>query len=134
MSKKIMVVDDSRIAQLQLQEILAGTEYEVVACCQNGEDALAMYDKIQPDLVTMDIVMPGIDGLDAARLLLKAHPKARVLMVSSLAYDDTINEANRIGTKGFVYKPFDHEQILQSMQKAFDDTPSEQNRAASSNS
>ena len=67
----------------------------------------------------MDIVMPGMDGLDAARLLLQAHPDARVLMVSSLAYDDTINEAKRIGAKGFVYKPFDHEQILQAMQDSF---------------
>lgn len=121
MSKRIMVVDDSRIVQLQLQKILSDTDYQVVACCQNGEDALEMYDKITPDLVTMDILMPGMDGLEAARLLLQAHPDARVLMVSSLAYDDTINEANDIGAKGFVYKPFDRDQILQSMQKAFAD-------------
>lgn len=119
MSKKIMIVDDSRIAQLQLQEILAGTDYEVTACCQSGEDALDQYDKVNPDLVTMDIVMPGMDGLDTARILLQTHPDALVLMVSSLAYDDTINEANRIGAKGFVYKPFDQEQILQALQTAF---------------
>lgn len=119
MSKKIMVVDDSRIAQLQLQKILAGTDYEVAACCQSGEDALETYDKVNPDLVTMDIVMPGMDGLEAARELLRRHPKARVLMVSSLAYDDTVNEAQRIGAKGFVYKPFDHDQILQAVQDAF---------------
>ena len=124
MAKKIMVVDDSRIAQLQLQEILAGTEYEVVACCQSGEEAIKQYDQIQPDLVTMDIVMPGMDGLDTARLLLKDHPNARVLMVSSLAYDDTINEASKIGTRGFVYKPFDHDQILEAVTKAFEDAPS----------
>ena len=123
MSKKIMVVDDSRIAQLQLQEQLSGTDYEVVACCQNGEDALAQYDQVHPDLVTMDIVMPGMDGLDAARLLMQSHPDARVLMVSSLAYDDTIDEANKIGAKGFVYKPFDQEQLLQAMEKAFCDSP-----------
>ncbi|MDR3765721.1 MAG: response regulator [Butyricicoccus sp.] len=121
MSKRIMVVDDSRIVQLQLQKILSDTEYQVIACCQNGEDALEMYDKVDPDLVTMDILMPGMDGLETARLLLQAHPDARVLMVSSLAYDDTINEANDIGAKGFVYKPFDRDQILQSMQKAFAD-------------
>lgn len=121
MSKRIMVVDDSRIVQLQLQKILSDTDYQVVACCQNGEDALEMYDKITPDLVTMDILMPGMDGLETARLLLQAHPDARVLMVSSLAYDDTINEASDIGAKGFVYKPFDRDQILQSMQKAFAD-------------
>lgn len=115
MAKRIMVVDDSRIAQLQLQQILAGSEYEVAACCQSGEEALKEYDRVNPDLVTMDIVMPGMDGLEAARLLLQSHPDARVLMVSSLAYDDTINEARRIGTKGFVYKPFDREQIFQAV-------------------
>lgn len=119
MPKKIMIVDDSRIAQLQLQEILSDSDYQVVACCQNGEDALATYKEIVPDLVTMDIVMPGMDGLDTARLLLESYPDARVLMVSSLAYDDTIKEAERIGTKGFVYKPFDHDQILQAIKNAF---------------
>ena len=119
MSKKIMVVDDSRIAQLQLQQILSGSEYDVVACCQTAEEAFDTYDKVHPDLVTMDIVMPGMDGLDAARLLLESHPDARVLMVSSLAYDDTIDEAKRIGAVGFVYKPFDQEQILNAMQEAF---------------
>ena len=121
MDKKIMVVDDSRIAQLQLQEILAGSEYEVAACCENGEQALEQYDAVQPDLVTMDIVMPGMDGLEAARLLMQAHPDARVLMVSSLAYDDTINEAKQIGAKGFVYKPFEREQLLQAVETAFAD-------------
>lgn len=121
MAKKIMVVDDSRIAQLQLQEVLAGTDYEVIACCQNGEDALEQYDKVHPDLVTMDIVMPGMDGLDAARLLMQSHPDAKVVMISSLAYDDTIDEANKIGAKGFVYKPFQQDEILKALDQAFDD-------------
>lgn len=119
MPKKIMVVDDSRIVQLQLQKILSGTEYEVIACCQSGEDALEQYGKVNPDLVTMDILMPGMDGLETARMILKEDPKARVLMVSSLAYDDTINEAHKIGAKGFVYKPFEREQVLASLQQAF---------------
>lgn len=121
MSKKIMVVDDSRMAQLQLQKILDDTDYQVAACCQSGEDALRMYDEVKPDLVTMDILMPGMDGLEAARLLLQEHPDANVLMVSSLAYDDTINEANSIGTKGFVYKPFDRDQLLPAIQHAIGD-------------
>lgn len=122
MLKNVMVVDDSRIAQLQLQEMLAGTDYQVVACCQNGEEALDKYEQVKPDLVTMDIVMPGMDGLDTARLLLKKHPEARVLMISSLAYDDTIHEAEQIGAKGFVYKPFHQEQVLTAIHKAFSDT------------
>lgn len=119
MSKKVMVVDDSRIVQLQLQKILSDTEYEVVACCQSGEEALEQFDQVQPDLVTMDIIMPGMDGLEAARLILESHPHARVLMVSSLAYDDTIDEANQIGARGFVYKPFDREAVLSSIRKVF---------------
>ncbi|MCI5689736.1 MAG: response regulator [Clostridiales bacterium] len=119
MPKKILVVDDSRIAQLQLQKILADSDYEVVGCCQSGEEALELYDKLSPDLVTMDILMPGMDGLEAARLLLQKDPKAHVLMVSSLAYDDTIDEANEIGASGFVYKPFDREAVLDSIRQVF---------------
>lgn len=119
MTKKIMVVDDSRIVQLQLQKILSDTDYQVVACCQSGEDAIEQVDKVKPDLVTMDILMPGMDGLEAARVILESHPQVKVLMVSSLAYDDTIDEAKRIGTSGFVYKPFDREEVLKSLQKAF---------------
>ncbi len=119
MSKKVMVVDDSRIVQLQLQKILSDTEYQVVACCQSGEEAIEQFDQVQPDLVTMDIIMPGMDGLEAARLILESHPQARVLMVSSLAYDDTIDEANQIGASGFVYKPFDREAVLASIRKVF---------------
>ena len=121
MSKRIMVVDDSRIVQLQMQKILSDSDYQVVACCQSGEDALAEYVKVDPDLVTMYFLMPGMVGLETARLILEKHPKARVLMVSSLAYDDTIDEANKIGAKGFVYKPFDREQVLASLDKAFAD-------------
>lgn len=121
MSKKIMIVDDSRVVQMQLQKALSETEYEVALCCQSGEEALMMYDQIMPDLVTMDILMPGIDGLEAARAILEEHPEARILMVSSLAYDDTVNESKEIGTKGFIYKPFDRDQILNVFQEVLAD-------------
>lgn len=119
MSKRIMVVDDSRIAQLQLQNALSDTEYQVAACCQTGEEALNLYEEVQPDLITMDIILPGMDGLETARTILTAHPEARILMVSSLAYDDAVDEARKIGAKGFIYKPLEREQLLQEMQQAF---------------
>lgn len=119
MSKRIMIVDDSRIAQVQLKKALSGSAYEVVVCCQNGEDAVAQYEAVQPDLVTMDILMPGIDGLEAARQILETNPDANILMISSLAYDDTIHEAVRIGAKGFLYKPFQREQVLDSLDAVF---------------
>lgn len=113
-----MVVDDSRLVRVQLGDILEGTEYEIAAFCRSGEDAIVQYDKVKPDLVTMDIIMQGMDGLDAAERILKEHPDARIVMVSSLAYDDTYERAKVIGTKGFVDKPFHREQLLKVFEQA----------------
>lgn len=112
MSKRVMVVDDSRLVRVQLEDVLAGTDYEIAAYCRSGEDAIARYAEVNPDLVTMDIIMQGMDGLDASEIILKEHPDARIVMVSSLAYDDTFERAKSIGTRGFVDKPFHQEQLL----------------------
>ena len=85
MSRRIMVVDDSRLVRVQLEDVLKGTDYEIAAHCRSGEDAIERYDEVQPDLVTMDIIMQGMDGLDAAEIILKKDPNARIVMVSSLA-------------------------------------------------
>lgn len=119
MAKRIMVVDDSRMIHLQIRQLLKESDYEVALCCSDGETAIAQYGEIQPDLVTMDIIMPGMDGLETARAILEEHPDARILMVSSLVYDDTISEAREIGTKGFLYKPFERETLLDALDKAF---------------
>ena len=66
----------------------------------------------------MDIIMPGIDGLETAGAILKDYPFAKIVMVSSLAYDDTINEADDIGVKAFVYKPLEREKMLEAFEKA----------------
>lgn len=118
MSRRIMVVDDSRLVRVQLEDVLEGTDYEVAAYCRSGEDAIEQYAAVQPDLVTMDIIMQGMDGLDAAEIILKNHPEARIVMVSSLAYDDTFERAKAIGTKGFVDKPFHQEQLLRVFEQA----------------
>lgn len=118
MSKRIMVVDDSRLVRVQLGDVLDGTDYEIVAYCRSGEEAVAKYDEVNPDLVTMDIIMQGMDGLDASELILKEHPDARIVVVSSLAYEDTMERAKSIGAKGFVDKPFHREQLLKVFEQA----------------
>ena len=118
MKKRIMVVDDSRLVRVQLEDVLKGTDYEIAAYCRSGEDAIKQYAEVQPDLVTMDIIMQGMDGLDAAEIILKNHPDARIVMVSSLAYDDTFERAKAIGAKGFVDKPFHQEQLLHVFEQA----------------
>ena len=118
MSKRIMVVDDSRLVRVQLEDVLAGTEYEIAAYCRSGEDAIAQYAEVNPDLVTMDIIMQGMDGLDAAEIILKEHPEARIVMISSLAYGDTFERAKAIGAKGFIDKPFHQEQLVKMFREA----------------
>lgn len=118
MPKKVMVVDDSRIMEAQLEVLLEDTEYEVAAYCRNGEEALACYDEVQPDLVTMDILMPGMDGLETAQAIMEEHPDARIIMLSSLAYDESFEEAERIGAKVFVGKPYDQAKIVEAFEKA----------------
>ena len=118
MKKRIMVVDDSRLVRVQLEDVLKGTDYEIAAYCRSGEDAIKQYAEVQPDLVTMDIIMQGMDGLDAAEVILKNNPQARIVMISSLAYDDTFERARAIGAKGFVDKPFHQEQLLNVFEQA----------------
>lgn len=124
MGKRIMVVDDSRALGRQMKSMLEGTDYEIAAYCADGATAIDLYDEVQPDLVTMDILMPGMDGLDAARILIEDHPDARVVMVSSLAYDESIDEARAIGTKAFVYKPLERERLLSALDDVTADMPS----------
>ena len=118
MNKRIMVVDDSRLVRVQLEDVLKGTDYEIAAYCRSGEEAIDQYAAVKPDLVTMDIIMQGMDGLDAAEIILKNNPDARIVMISSLAYDDTFERANAIGARGFVDKPFHREQLLKVFEQA----------------
>ena len=118
MAKRVMVVDDSRVQEVQIRNLLEGTDYEVVHYCRSGEDALAVYDQVNPDVVTMDIIMPGMDGLETAQAILEEYPEAQIIMVSSLAYEDTFDEAKAIGAKAFIDKPFDQEQLLAALNTA----------------
>ena len=120
MGKRVMIVDDSRVVEIQMRRMLEDSEFEVAAYCREGEDAIARYGEVQPDVVTMDIIMPGLDGLETAQAILEEHPEARIVMVSSLAYDDTINESNSIGAKTFLYKPFEREGLIEALNKALE--------------
>lgn len=121
MAKQVMVVDDSRMVYMQIKNLLADSDFEVVAYCRSGEEAVEEYGQVQPDLVTMDIIMPGMDGLETTQAILEEYPDARIVVVSSLAYDDTFETAETIGAKGFIDKPFEREQLLEALQKALED-------------
>lgn len=115
---RIMIVDDSRVIHAEMKKMLEGSDFEIAAYCRNGEEALEQYERIQPDLVTMDIVMPGMDGLETCEALRKKWPDAQVFMVSSMAYGDIIDRAAALGAKGFLFKPFTQESLLDGLQGA----------------
>lgn len=119
MSKhRIMVVDDSRVVYTEMKKMLEGSEFEIVSFCRSGEEAVEQYGAIKPELVTMDIVMPGMDGMEACQALLEKWPDAQVFMVSSMAYEDMINTAASLGAKGFLFKPFTRESLLEGLRGA----------------
>lgn len=115
---KVMVVDDSRVVHAEMRKMLEGSEFEIVAFCRSGEEALEQYEAIAPDLVTMDIVMPGMDGMETCERMRRRWPDARIFMVSSMAYEDMINAAAALGAKGFLFKPFTQESLLEGLRGA----------------
>lgn len=121
MAKRVMVVDDSRIQEIHMHKLLEGSDYEVAAYFRDGESALDGYEEAAPDVVTIDIIMPGVDGLETARVLLEEHPEARIVMVSSLDCPEAREEAGWLKTRGFVAKPFEREQLLQALDQALAD-------------
>lgn len=115
-----MVVDDSRVFHAQISKLLEDTDFEIVQFCRDGESAIEAYGECQPDIVTIDIIMPGIDGLETSKAILEKWPEARIIVSSSLAYDDTIEEAQKLGAKGFICKPLKREETIEALNKALE--------------
>lgn len=115
---RILVVDDAVFMRRQLREILEGGGYEVVAEGGDGAEALELYDAHRPDLVTLDLVMPQMSGVEALRELRLRHPDARVVVCSSLSDQASIFEAIGLGARDYVLKPVDRERVLESVEKA----------------
>lgn len=118
MKKKLMIVDDSVFAYEEIKIMLEGTEFEIAGYAKSGEEAVEMVGTIMPDIITMDIILPGMDGMAAAEKILSQWPEIRIIVISSLAYDDTIEHAQKIGAKDFLFKPFDKEKLMKSLRNA----------------
>lgn len=110
-----IIIDDSPLIRAQLRQILTRAGATVVADGSSGDHLRALYEKHRPDLVTLDIVMPGKDGVSAAVELLRDHPEARIVMCTSMTSRDKIVACQRAGVKHYLLKPFDAaraEQVL----------------------
>lgn len=118
-TKKILIADDSRVAAHLLAEIIEGIEgCEVVDNAVTGEQAIEFYNKYKPDLVTMDLSMPGIGGMEAVKQIIASDPTAKIIVVSSLGgAQDKLLEALEAGAQSVVSKPFDEEKAVNVFKK-----------------
>ncbi|HXP96109.1 MAG TPA: response regulator [Telmatospirillum sp.] len=116
---KVMVIDDSLVAARKLETILADMGHQVVKTVASGAAALEAYRQCTPDLVTMDITMPDMDGIQATRGIVSAFPDARIIMVTSHGQEGMVREALKAGAKGYVLKPVKVEKLLAMIKMVF---------------
>ena len=101
---RLLIVDDDPLAALSLQTILSAKGFDVIATGHSGEEAIDLYDQLQPDLLLMDIRMDGINGLEAARRILSRHSDAKILFLTTFSDDGYIKEAISLGAMGYILK------------------------------
>jgi len=117
--KKIMIVDDAAFMRLNLKNIIEEMGYEIIAEAENGKQAVDKYQEHSPDLVTMDITMPEMDGIEATRNITSFDNEANVLVCSAMGQQSLVIEAIEAGAKDFIVKPFERSRIKEAMQKVF---------------
>lgn len=108
---KLMIVDDSGVIRNKIARGAAAKQFVIVGLARDGEEALKLFRETQPEVVTMDMTMPRMDGIACIQALLKIRPGTLILVVSALADKATAIEALKRGAHGFVLKPFSDEQI-----------------------
>lgn len=112
---KLMIVDDSNIMRRRIERSQNFEELEVVGTASNGVEALELFKKMDPDLVTMDLTMPQMDGIECIENLVKLKPAVRILVISALADKATAVEAMEKGANGFLNKPFTDRQLNEAI-------------------
>ena len=115
--KKVLVVDDAAFMRLSLKTMLEKNGFEVVGEAENGRKAIEMYGRLKPEIVTMDITMPDMDGIEALAEIIKFDSKANVIMLSAMGQETKIREAVLLGAKGFIVKPFKEDYLVKALSK-----------------
>jgi two-component system chemotaxis response regulator CheY len=113
----VLVCDDAIFMRTMISDILAQAGYQIIGEAETGVQAVEKYKELKPDLVTMDIVMPDMGGIDAVREIVGHDPGARVLMCSAMGQQALVVEAIQAGAKDFVVKPFQPSRVLEAVQR-----------------
>ena len=118
MAVRVLVVDDAAFMRMMIKDILTKNGYEVVGEAENGMKALEKYQELKPDLVTMDITMPEMDGISAVKEIKKVDKNAKIVMCSAMGQQAMVIEAIQAGARDFIVKPFQADRVLAAVRKA----------------
>lgn len=110
--KKVLIVDDAAFMRVSIKNMLGKNGFEIVGEAENGKIAIQKYQDLSPDVVTMDITMPEMDGLTSLKKILSIDPEANVIMISAMGQESMVREAVLSGAKGFIVKPFKEDVIV----------------------
>ena len=115
---RVLVVDDAAFMRKMVSDALTGGGHEIVGEAANGAEAVARFQELRPDVMTLDITMPEKDGLAALKEIIAVDPGAKVVMCSALGQESKVLESIKLGAKDFVVKPFQAERVLEAVGKA----------------
>lgn len=117
MGSRILIVDDAAFMRMMIKDILTKNGFEVVGEAENGAKAVEKYQELRPDLTTMDITMPEMDGISAVKQIKKIDPAAKVIMCSAMGQQAMVIEAIQSGARDFIVKPFQSDRVLEAVRK-----------------
>ena len=117
MAVRVLIVDDAMFMRTLLKRILEAKGFNVVGEAENGLEAVKLYSVLKPDIVTMDITMPEVDGIRAVELIKSEDPDANIVMVSAMGQQDMVTRSLQAGAKDFISKPFVKEKALAVIEK-----------------
>jgi two-component system chemotaxis response regulator CheY len=115
--KRILLVDDAVFMRMILRRIAEDAGYEVVGEASNGKEAIQKYSELKPDLVTMDITMPEMNGIEATKEILNIDKDARIIMVSAMGQHSMVTDAMEAGARDFIVKPFNRDNVMEKIEK-----------------
>ncbi len=114
---KVLVVDDAAFMRMQIKQILTANGHEVIAEAKNGREAIEKYVATKPDVVTMDITMHEMDGIEALKAIMKINKNAKVIMCTAMGQERMILDAINAGARDFIVKPFQPDRVLEAIDK-----------------
>ena len=118
MSYTVLLCDDAMFTRVMITGIISDAGFMVIGQAENGHEAVEQYDRLRPDIVVLDIVMPDMSGLDAARAIRKLDPEACIVMCSAMGQEKLVEEALAAGARSFIVKPFSRSRVLEALNDA----------------